>query len=204
MNKSIMSVLITAINNPNISKEFNKANGLMSIDINGVSDSLPYYGIISRGGSLEIIDQPDTENPKGWFRTLADNNILPDIKIDVMINGVILFSFTAENDISIIEQDKKVTINLLDSVSTLQDMKLSNSIYYTDTNAYSLLVDVLSLYNIFVSTDIDTKKFLQNIILPKVVVSSDTVWDFVNNFCAGCRAIFFKRGDFYYLKIIGE
>nr|DAK86199.1 MAG TPA: hypothetical protein [Caudoviricetes sp.] len=204
MNKSTVSVLVTAINQPNISKEFNKANGLVSIDINGVSNSLPYYGIISKSGTLELIDQPDLEYPNGWFRTLSDDNILPDVKIDIRLNGVILYSFVSQNDISIIEQDKKVRINLLDSISALQDMKLTNSIYYTNTNAYSVFIDVLSLYNISVSIDMDTKEELQRIILPKVIVSSDSIWDFIENFCNGCRAIFLKRGDLYYLKILGE
>ena len=90
MNKPKLSVKITSMADPTITRTFNKATGLKKVSIDGGNNSIPYYGIVSRAGQVELIDMPykdeEGEYLDGWIKVQSDRNIFPDVSVDIYIN----------------------------------------------------------------------------------------------------------------------
>ena len=204
MNKPKLSVKITSISDPTITKTYTKANGLRNLSIDGVSNTLPYYGIISRAGSVELIDMPDKENQNGWLKTQSDNNILPDVSIEVILNEIILFSFNSENDITYTIQDKKVTIELSDTIDSLQQKRYDNNLIISNTDGLVAFMEICSFLDISVKMDDYTKNYLKSIYIKEMPVVADSHWNIIEQFVYGVRAIFFKIGNSYYIKKMKE
>lgn len=198
MTKPKLSVVITSLSDPTISKEYNKANGLKSVTIDGVADSLPYYGIISMTGSIQIIDRD------GWLKEQSDNNIFPDVSIDIYIDDILQFSFISESEIEYKRLDKTVTINLIDEIQSFQDNKIGFGSIYTDTNAYVAFSNICSQAGISCVMDENTAEYLKNIKIGKMYIENMTYWDAIQQFVYACRCIFYRRNDTYWLKKLEE
>lgn len=198
MNKARNSVVITSINDSTISKEFNKANGLLSLDVSGLENASPHYGIISRSGTLVIIDK------EGWLKEQSDNNILPDINIDVYLNGALLYSFSSNNDITYTKQDKKVTINLSDEVVLLQNNSTNSDIVFLNTDGLTVVSQTMSSLGLKVVIDSKTRDSLSKIIIQELAIKKDTYWNIIQQLTYGCRSIFYKLGNNYYIKQMEE
>lgn len=194
MENTNITVRITSINNPLITKIYNKSNGLRSVDISGTKNTIPYYGIISRAGSVTLIDQD------GWLKAQSDNNILPDVLIDIFVDNVLQYSFSSENEISYTIQDKQVQINLIDKIQLFQKNKTSSDLLYVNTDAYSAFSETMSLFGINVKMDKNTSDYMKSIIIPQMVIETNTYWNIISNFVYGVRAIFYRLGDNYYLE----
>lgn len=213
------------------SKTYDKTNGLMSLTVSGVSNDAPHYGIISRAGTIEIVDKPEiVDNEDGstnieyWLEEQSNDNVLPDVAIDIFINGSLQYSFTSENEISYTIQDRRVTIELTDEVEALQDRNLETDLIYENVNALTIWNDLVSIMQLPVIIDKNTTEYLQNVILPtnilltndiqhlsgynrvnaKVLISADTYWNIIQQFTYGINAIFYKLGETYYLKRMRE
>lgn len=226
-----LSVKITALNlvegeTELRSKTYDKSNGLMSLSVSGVSNDAPYYGIISRAGSIEIVDKPDIiENDDGsttieyWLQKQSDDNVLPDVNIDIFINNSLQYSFTSDNEISYTIQDRKVTIELSDEINSLQDREIGYDSVYENINALSILSDLTSMMGITVIVDDDTTEYLKKIVIPtnilltdntfnpinpRLVIQNDTCWNIIQEFAYAVRAIFYKLGDSYHLARMRE
>lgn len=226
-----LSVKITALNlvegeTALRSKTYDKSNGLMSLSVSGVSNDAPYYGIISRAGSIEIVDKPDIiENDDGsttveyWLQKQSDDNILPDVNIDIFINNSLQYSFTSDNEISYTIQDRKVTIELSDEINSLQDREIGYDSVYENINALSILSDLTSMMGITVIVDDDTTEYLKKIVIPtnilltdntfnpinpRLIIQNDTCWNIIQQFAYAVRAIFYKLGDSYHLTRMRE
>lgn len=226
-----LSVKITALNlvegeTELRSKTYDKSNGLMSLSVSGVSNDAPYYGIISRAGSIEIVDKPDIiENDDGsttveyWLQKQSDDNILPDVNIDIFINNSLQYSFTSDNEISYTIQDRKVTIELSDEINSLQDREIGYDSVYENTNSLSILSDLTSIIGISVIADDDTTEYLKKVVIPtnilltdntfdpinpRLVIQNDTCWNIIQQFAYAVRAIFYKLGDSYHLTRMRE
>lgn len=226
-----LSVKITALNlvegeTELRSKTYDKSNGLISLSVSGVSNDAPYYGIISRAGSIEIVDKPDIiENDDGsttveyWLQKQSDDNILPDVNIDIFINNSLQYSFTSDNEISYTIQDRKVTIELSDEINSLQDREIGYDSVYENTNSLSILSDLTSIIGISVIADDDTTEYLKKVVIPtnilltdntfdpinpRLVIQNDTCWNIIQQFAYAVRAIFYKLGDSYHLTRMRE
>lgn len=226
-----LSVKITALNlvegeTELRSKTYDKSNGLISLSVSGVSNDAPYYGIISRAGSIEIVDKPDIiENDDGsttveyWLQKQSDDNILPDVNIDIFINNSLQYSFTSDNEISYTIQDRKVTIELSDEINSLQDREIGYDSVYENINALSILSDLTSIIGISVIADDDTTEYLKKVVIPtnilltdntfdpinpRLVIQNDTCWNIIQQFAYAVRAIFYKLGDSYHLTRMRE
>lgn len=226
-----LSVKITALNlvegeTELRSKTYDKSNGLMSLSVSGVSNDAPYYGIISRAGSIEIVDKPDIiENDDGstsveyWLQKQSDDNVFPDVNIDIFINGSLQYSFTSDNEISYTIQDRKVTIELSDEMNSLQDREIGYDSVYENINALSILSDLTSMMGITVIVDDDTTEYLKKIVVPtnilltdntfnpinpRLIIQNDTYWEIMQQFAYAVRAIFYKLGDSYHLTRMRE
>lgn len=198
INKPKLSVVITSLNDPSITKTFTKANGLTNLSIDGISNTSPYYGIISRSGSVEIIDKD------GWLKQQSDNNVFPDISIDIYIDDILQYSFISDGEIVYKRLTKTVTINLLDTINSLQNTKLEYNLIYTDTNAYQVFLNICAVANISCVVSADTKEYLTNLRISKMIVSADTIWNVINQFVYGTRSIFYKQGTQFFLKRMDE
>lgn len=236
IDKPKLSVKITALNlvegeTELRSKTYDKTNGLMSLTVSGVSNDAPHYGIISRAGTVEIVDKPEiidnedgSTNVEYWLEKQSNDNVLPDVIIDIFINGSLQYSFTSENEISYTIQDRRVTIELTDEVEALQDRNLETDLIYENVNALTIWNDLVSIMQLPVIIDKNTTEYLQNVILPtnilltndiqhlsgynrvnaKVLISADTYWNIIQQFTYGINAIFYKLGETYYLKRMRE
>ncbi len=198
MDKPQLSVIITSIDNPTITKEFNKANGLLSLDISGTSNTSPYYGIISRSGTLTIIDK------EGWLKEQSDNNVLPDVTISIYLNNSLQYSFKSDSDISYAIQDRKVSINLSDEIVSLQNMKTYNDIVFLDTNGLTAFSQIMTNTGLKVVMDSKTREYLNKIIIPEMIIKADTYWNIIQQFVYGIRGIFYKFGNNYYINKMEE
>lgn len=198
MNKPKLSVTITSLDDNTITKTFSKANGLKSLTINGVSNELPYYGIISRTGTIEIIDDED------WFKEQSDANVLPDVGIEINVDGVMLYEFVSDNNISYSKLDKKVTINLIDTIQSLQDKRINANLQYTNTHAYDVFIDMCSILDINIIVNASTTKYLQLIIIDKMVIEKDSMWNILNQFAYATRCLLYKEGKSYILRRVEE
>ena len=192
------SVKITAIDNSEITKTYTKTNGLKAFSVSGLSNNPPYYGIISRTGELEIIDAD------GWFKEQSDNNILPDVNIDIYIDGVLQFSFTADSEITYKRLNNVVKIKLLDSINFLQNKTLPYSLIYTNTNALTVFLNILTVAGITCNIDDETKSFLTNIGVSKVAIEPDSFWNVIQQFVYATRCLFYKTGESYILTRVKE
>ena len=226
-----LSVKITALNlvegeTELRSKTYDKSNGLMALSVSGVSNDAPYYGIISRAGSIEIVDKPDIiENDDGsttveyWLQKQSDDNVLPDVNIDIFINNSLQYSFTSDNEISYTIQDRKVTIELSDEINSLQDSEMGTDFVYANVNALSILSDLTSIIGISVIIDDDTVEYLKKIVVPtnilltdntfnpinpRLIIQNNTYWEIIQQFAYAVRAIFYKLGDSYHLTRMRE
>lgn len=231
IDKPKLSVKITALNlvegeTELRSKTYDKSNGLISLSVSGVSNDAPYYGIISRAGSIEIVDKPDIiENDDGsttieyWLQKQSDDNVLPDVNIDIFINNSLQYSFTSDNEISYTIQDRKVTIELSDEMNSLQDREIGYDSVYENINALSILSDLTSMMGITVIVDDDTTEYLKKIVIPtnilltdntfnpinpRLIIQNDTCWNIMQQFAYAIRAIFYKLGDSYHLTRMRE
>lgn len=198
MDKPKLSVKITSIEKPNITKIYTKANGLKSLTIDGVSNTSPYYGIISRGGSVTLIDVD------GWLKEQSDNNILPDVTVDVYINNCLQYSFSSDNDVGYLRQNNNVTINLADSINLLQNSSVENESLYSDTNAIVVFSDIMNKCGVDAVLDAETNNYLQSLSVSQMVIPAGTYWDIIEQFARGVRAIFYKLGAKYFLKRMKE
>lgn len=193
-----ISVKIISNNNNSIYKIYNKSNGLKGVTIEGVNRSLPSYGIISMSGSLNIIDSD------GWLKTQSDNDILPDVTIDIYLDNVLQYTFIAENEFTYTRQDRFVTINLVDKVQALQNKKTSYGMIFDNTNGYVMFITLCSQLGISCVMDDSTKDFLTNLVIGKTYIESDTFWNILQEFVYGCRCIFYRKGGSYYIKKMEE
>lgn len=198
MNKPKLSITITSLEDSTITKTFSKANGLLSLTINGVSNELPYYGIISRTGTIEIVDT------EGWLKEQSNNNVLPEIKIEIKLNNVTLYEFIADSKISYSRLDKKVTINLIDTIQSLQDKKIDANLQYTNTNAYNIFIDMCSILGIEATINTETTNYLKNILIDKVIIEKDYMWNILTQFVYATRCLFYKEGKSYVLRRVEE
>lgn len=198
MIKPKLSVVITSLNSPTIKKEYNKANGLKNITIDGVSNTVPHYGIIPMAGSVQLIDKDD------WIKTQSDNNILPDVSVDIYVDDVLQYSFISENEIEYKKLDKTVTINLIDQIELLQDQKRGFGSIYTDTNAYIVFSNLCFQMGISCIVDEDTTTLLKDIKIGKMYVGDTTYWDILQQFVYACRCIFYRKGGNYWLRKLEE
>lgn len=196
--KPKLSVKITSIVDPTITKTYTKANGLRGLTVDGVSNNIPYYGIISRAGSVELIDE------EGWLREQSDENILPEVTIDVILNDVVVFSFISENDITYTKQDNKVTIQLTDILESLQDKKYENNLIFSETDGLTAFIDICAFLNLTVNMDDYTREYLKNIYIKEMPVVADSYWNIIEQFAYGVRAIFSQIGNVYFLKRMKE
>lgn len=232
IDKPKLSVKITALNlvegeTELRSKTYDKSNGLMSLSVSGVSNDTPYYGIISRAGTIKIVDKPNIiQNDDGsstieyWLEKQSNDNVLPDVSIDIFINDSLQYSFTSDNEISYTIQDRNVTIELSDEINSLQDKKMGFNLIYKDVNALTIFSDIISIFKLNVVIDNETKKIMENIFLPtnmlenptgewniitpQLIIQDDTQWNIINQFVYAINAIFYKFGDSYYLKRMRE
>lgn len=226
IDKPKVSVKITALNlvegeTELRSKVYDKSNGLMSLSVSGLSEDSPSYGIISRAGTIEIVDKPEIiENEDGstiieyWLEKQSNDNVLPDVSIDIFINNSLQYSFTSDNEISYTIQDRKVTIELIDRINSLQDSEMGTDFVYANVNALSILSDLTSIIGISVIIDDDTAEYLKKIVVPtnilltdntfdpinpRLIIQNNTYWEIIQQFAYAVRAIFYKLGDSYYL-----
>lgn len=194
VNKPKLSVTITSLNDETITKTYTKANGLLSVEINGTDNELPFYGIIARTGTIKIIDS------EGWLKEQSSNNILPEARIEIKLNNLLLFAFNADNNISYSKLDKVVTINLIDTIQSLQDVKIEADLQYTSTSAYRVFFDMCSILGIQAIVNINTENYLKNIVIDKMLVKKDTLWNVLNQFTYATRCLFYKEGYSYILR----
>lgn len=198
VNKPKLSVTITSLSDETITKTYTKANGLLSVEVNGVSNELPYYGIISRTGTIEIIDID------GWLKQQSDTNVLPEIGIEVKLNGVTLYEFIADNNIRFSKLDNKVTINLIDTIQSLQDKKIEANLQYVETTAYNMFVDMCLILEINAVINKETTNFLQKIKIDKVIIEKGSMWGILTQFVYATRCLFYKWGKSYILRRVEE
>lgn len=232
IDKPKLSVKITALNLVDgetelRSKTYDKTNGLMSLTVSGVSNDAPHYGIISRAGTVEIVDKPEIiENEDGsisveyWLEKQSNDNVLPDVSIDIFINDSLQYSFTSDNEISYTIQDRKVTIELSDEINSLQDKTLGSDLVYENTNALTIFSDIASITGLPIIIDKNTSDYIKNIFIPssllksltgewnivspQIIIKDDTLWNIINQFAYGINAVFYKLGNSYYLKRMKE
>lgn len=238
MDKPKVSVVITALNLVDgetelRSKTYDKTNGLISLSVDGISNDAPYYGVISRAGTVIIRDKPEIiEDSEGntsigyWLQKQSDDNVLPDVSIGIYIDNCLQYSFESKNEISYTIQDRQVTINLSDSIEQFQDKNIGTDQVYSNTNAVAILNNIASIVGFPIRSDKNTTNYLNKIILPTnilltnnqypnptvfypttpiTIISSDTTyWDVFQQFAYAVRAIFFKLGTNYYFKRMKE
>lgn len=198
VNKPKLSITITSLDDNTITKTYTKANGLTSLTINGLSNELPYYGIISRTGTVEITDN------EGWLKEQSDANVLPEIGIEVKIDGITLYEFVADNNISYSKLDKRVTINLIDTIQNLQDKKIDANLQYTNTTAYNIFIDMCSILGIEATINTATTNYLKNILIDKVIIEKDYMWNILTQFVYATRCLFYREGKSYILRRVEE
>lgn len=203
MNKPKLSVTITALNLVGEETEFRthtytKANGLKNITIDGVSNDLPYYGIISRGGNVNIIDID------GWLKVQSDDNVFPDVSIDICMDDTLLYSFISDSEITYMRQTNMVTINLVDKIESLQNKNIEYNMIYTNNNAYNVFIDICSIIGITCVINENTKEYTQNIRIRKMFIEKGKAWDIIQEYAYGLRCIFYRQGSNYYLKRVEE
>lgn len=194
VNKPKLSITITSLSDETITKTYTKANGLLSLTINGVSNDLPYYGIIARTGTIKIVDM------EGWLKEQSDNNVLPEVRIEIKLNGLVLFVFNADNNISYSKLDKMVTINLIDTIQSLQDVALGTDLQYSSTTAYRVFFDMCSILGIQAIVNINTENYLKKIEIDKMLIKKDTLWNVLESFTFATRCLFYKEGYSYILR----
>lgn len=200
--KPTLSIRITGIyNNVGENNEgvtFNKSNGLKSLSIEWGQESSPYYGIVSKAGELHIIDEQNE------IRKMSDNNILPDINVDIYLDEIVIASFIASNDISYNKLTKEVVINLTDRIEDLQDRAIKFEQYYENTNMYNVVMQIFKMLNVSVSIDSGTINFLKDIkVTTPIIVPSGTAWDIIDNLCKGTKCWFHRESSGYILEKVG-
>lgn len=203
IDKPKLSVKITALNlvegeTELRSKTYDKTNGLLSLTVSGVNDDTPYYGIISRAGTIEIIDK------EGWLKQQSDDNILPDISIGVYLDGVLLYNFVADSEISYRKLDKRVTINLIDRIQLLQNQNMGYGLIYNYTTWYLMFIDICSRVGISCLINNDTKQYLQELQIVETYINDDTYWNILQQFVYGCRCVLYASNEIYVLKRVDE
>ena len=198
MNKPKLSIKISSIEDPTIFKIFTKSNGLKNVAIDGISGESPYYGIISKSGTVEIVDSD------GWIKQQSDNNILPEIKIDLYVDKILHLSFISDNDIVYDKLTKKVTINLVDRITSLQNVKTKYGVLFENTTAYTIFLNICQQIGISCIMNEDTKEFLLNLKTKRLYVDINTGWNILQQFAYGSRCILYKKADVYYIKRVNE
>lgn len=200
--KPILSVRITGIyddigeNNEGV--VFDKSNGLTFVSIEWGQEQSPYYGIISKSGELHIIDGEDK------IKKMSDDNILPDINVDIYIDGIVVASFIASNDISYSKLTKEVTINLTDRIEDLQDRAIKFEQFYENSDMYTIADKIFKMLDISVSIDSGTINFLRDIkVTTPIVVPSGTAWDIIDNLAKGTKCWFHRENSGYILEKVG-
>ena len=198
MAKPKMSVRISSILNPNISKTFTKANGLRNVTVEGVKNQLPFYGIISRSGSVDIIDA------EGWIKEQSESNVLPDISIDVFIDDMPYYTFVSSSDISYLKQTKEVKINLIDVIDSLQDKKIDYNMIFTNESVYSVFIQICSNVGIECFIDSDTANYLADIKVDTLFIEKGRAWDILQELVYGSQCIMYGKANAYVLKKVVE
>lgn len=198
MTKPKLSVKISSIANPSISKIFTKANGLRKVTIEGIKNQLPFYGIISRSGNLDIIDS------EGWLKQLSDSNIMPDISIDVYVDDILHYTFISASDISYLKLTKQVKINLIDAIDSLQDKNIDFNMVFTDETLYSVFIQICSNIGIECFVDKDTTDYLGGIKVDTLFIEKGKAWNILQEFVYGARCIMYRKGSSYVLKKVVE
>ena len=198
MDKPRLSVTITSLEDESITKTYSKVNGLKSLNISGVSNELPYYGIISRSGAIEIIDD------EGWLKEQSDNNVLPEVKIIVSIDDVPRYEFVADSNIKFLMLDKKVSINLIDSIESLQDRSIAGDWQYKDTTALGILNDMSLFLGIEFSMNTETLNYLNAIKIGRVLVKKNKIWNILTEFLYGAQCVLYKEFGIYTIRRVRE
>lgn len=165
---------------------FNRGNGLNSVTFTSVDESVPYYGIVSYSGSLEINDK------EGILKSLSDFGLLPNIQINVYINNIKVKTFTANNDISYSDKDALVSIELLDEIQFLQQINTGIDLYYKDLNAVSLFNSLAAKFPYQITLTSSANSKLLKINISQIFIEKNTWWEVWNSFCSGTKTLLYK------------
>lgn len=171
---------------------FGRNNGLTQVSTEGVSDSLPYYGIISYSGSVSIIDKDE------MLQLFNDLGLLYDVAVNIYKNNTLCYTFYSNNEIEINNVTKEFTINLIDNIESLQDYKTTFPLYFPNMSGYQLFQELCSKFGYPVILAQDVYQLLQNIYIENVLIESDSWWNIWQSFCIGTKSIFLKSpsGDY--------
>lgn len=165
---------------------FNRGNGLNSVTFASVDESVPYYGVVSYSGSLEINDR------EGLLKLLSDLGFLPNIQINVYINNIKVKTFTANNDISYSDKDALVSIELLDEIQFLQQINTGIDLYYKDLNAVSLFNSLAAKFPYQITLTSSANSKLLKINISQIFIEKNTWWEVWNSFCSGTKTLLYK------------
>lgn len=165
---------------------FNRGNGLNSVTFTSVDESVPYYGVVSYSGSLEINDR------EGILKSLSDFGLLPNIQINVYINNIKVKTFTANNDISYSDKDALVSIELLDEIQFLQQINTGIDLYYKDLNAVSLFNSLAAKFPYQITLTSSANSKLLKINISQIFIEKNTWWEVWNSFCSGTKTLLYK------------
>ena len=165
---------------------FNRGNGLNSVTFASVDESVPYYGVVSYSGSLEINDR------EGILKSLSDFGLLPNIQINVYINNIKVKTFTANNDISYSDKDALVSIELLDEIQFLQQINTGIDLYYKDLNAVRLFNNLAAKFPYQITLTSSASSKLLKINISQIFIEKNTWWEVWNSFCSGTKTLLYK------------
>lgn len=165
---------------------FNRGNGLNSVTFTSVDESVPYYGVVSYSGSLEINDR------EGILKSLSDFGLLPNIQINVYINNIKVKTFTANNDISYSDKEALVSIELLDEIQFLQQINTGIDLYYKDLNAVSLFNSLAAKFPYQITLTSSANSKLLKINISQIFIEKNTWWEVWNSFCSGTKTLLYK------------
>lgn len=165
---------------------FNRGNGLNSVTFTSVDESVPYYGVVSYSGSLEINDR------EGILKSLSDFGLLPNIQINVYINNIKVKTFTANNDISYSDKDALVSIELLDEIQFLQQINTGIDLYYKDLNAVRLFNNLAAKFPYQITLTSSANSKLLKINISQIFIEKNTWWEVWNSFCSGTKTLLYK------------
>lgn len=185
LNKSEAQLRIGGIST-DVNCVFDRGNGLNSVTFASIDENVPYYGVVSYSGNLEINDR------EGRLKLLSDLGFLPNIQINVYINNIKVKTFTANNDISYSDKDALVSIELLDEIQFLQQINTGIDLYYKDLNAVSLFNSLAAKFPYQITLTNSANSKLLKINISQIFIEKNTWWEVWNSFCVGTKTLLYK------------
>lgn len=165
---------------------FDYKSGLKNINIDSGSQTVPNYGILSYGGSIQILDDDSI------IYNLSELNLFPNIDISILVDGLVRYEFSSNNEINYSESDRSVTISLRDKIEDLQNISTKRNLYFQNMSGMELFENLKTLLGQEIFIDEYIRNRLINIYISKAYIETASWWDILNSFCVGVKGVLKK------------